>query len=131
MKLYVACSSNHLREARQAMNALHKAGHEVTGDWIEDFLSGANSEEAARFCVDAIDRAESVVFILTSTVSPGAWFEARYAVARGKTVFVVTGNVSANPPSNLIFLRLPRVFCFPNLSYLIKHLDGVEGYDHA
>lgn len=131
MKLYVACSSNHLREARQSMDKLHKAGHEITSDWIEHFLSGTNPEEAARFCVDAIDRSEAVVFILTPTVSPGAWFEAGYAVASGKTVFVVTGNISANPPPNLIFLRLPRVFCFPNLSYLIKHLDRVEGYGHA
>ena len=70
MKLYVACSSNHLREARQAMNALHKAGHEVTGDWIEDFVRGEFRGGRA-LCVDAIDRAESVVFIPTSTVSRG------------------------------------------------------------
>lgn len=114
MKLYVACSSKHLREARVGMNRLRNDGHEIVGDWIDHYLNqDLTPGQAASFCREGIDEAEAVVF-----------FEQGYASGTQKPVFVLDGYQF---PDDHIFLFSHNVTHACNWFELLELLREREG----
>lgn len=127
MKIYVSCSSKHLREARMAMNRLRKDGHEIVGDWIDHYLNqDITPGQSASFCRHGIDEAEAVVFLEHfGEASRGAWYEFGYA--GHKPVFVLAG---FHFPEDHIFLFSPNVnhaWTWGELLELLREKEGRRG----
>lgn len=125
MRLYVACSSKHLREARGAMNRLRRDGHEIVGDWIDHYLDQDISlGQAASFCREGINEAEAVVFLEHEEASRGAWYEFGYASGTSKPIFVLAG---FQFPEDHIFLFSDNVTHAWTWSELLEFLREREG----
>ena len=112
MKIYLAASFSRKNDLREYARELRASGHIVTSRWLRelskpdsDMLPDKSYKEYAFRDLEDIDDANAFVIF---TVAPtelikrgGKHFEAGYAYARGKQLFVIG-------PDENIFYQLPE-----------------------
>lgn len=111
MKVYVAASSNETERAEQWIDALRRAGVEVTSTWVEEVKAhgggnppGASTKERQQWARDdlyGVESADILWVLVPKDKSHGAFTELGYALRANKDV-ITSG--PASPPS--IFLDL-------------------------
>lgn len=123
MKVFVTGKAGEEDAARQAMQLLRQAGHEITFDWttiphlkpydknISESRSAAILE--AKGVMDA-----DIIVLLAHERGVGMYVELGIAIAKNKPVYVV-GNITPT-----MFLFHPIVRRVNDVSEILKHLDN-------
>jgi|SRR6187399_2210034 hypothetical protein len=120
MKLYLAARfARREKLVTDAIPPLEEDGHKITSRWLWEEDDGG--EGAARMCLQDIDRSEALVLFTdpvgSKNAGGGRWFEAGYAYANNRRLFVV-GEQEA------VFTYLPLITVCRNIDHLRRELDN-------
>lgn len=123
MKLFVTGKAGEEQKAREVMQLLRKAGHEITFDWttiphLKPYDQNIHeSRQAALLEARGVLEADAIV-LLAHERGVGMYVELGMAIAKNKPVYVI-GDVAPT-----MFLFHPIVIRFKDLTEVLRHLEN-------
>ena len=123
MKVFVTGKAGEEHTAREAMQLLRQAGHEITFDWttiphLKPYDKNiAESRQAAILEAKGVLEADIVVLIAHEK-GVGMYVELGMAIAKNKPVYVI-GNITPT-----MFLFHPIVTRVKNMTEVLRHLKN-------
>ena len=130
MKVYFSTTSSDLERARELMEVLVYAGHEITYDWTQGFerepeMSDREMTERADADIDGVHRADAVVVAMHPKMEEqmtGAAIEIGAAFALDKPVIVVEDIAEFRH----FFQYHPMVTRVSSMDWALRMLDEME-----
>ncbi len=131
MKLFVAGKIGKEEKARKVMQMIRQAGHQVTFDWtsIPHLSPYEDNEEMARKAAILEEQAVAecdALILLADEQGIGMYVELGMALARGKPVFVIGGEIAPT-----MFLYHPSVQRVKTVSEALNILGTQKSVRHG
>ncbi len=139
MRIYVASPFGEMKRAKELMTKLEQLGYIITQDWTDEIfdLIKSKGREDINASADLIgvQRSDAVVLLVPLKGGRGMWIEFGYALALGRSVFVLPLSSYDSQPTNedikkmvdsSVFLSLAEVCQTENqLLYKLRKRLGI------